>query len=247
MKIISDFHDYYDGVAGQGFDKSRTFIRKSDDTLDLAGRKYESAMLDSINYAWKKETLLTPFIVYFAGKTYPGIKVESEGTVSFCYTKEEFEDFKDDESLHHYFKKDKWAHFAVRRIGELLGSKYNYKGFFDYWVKQDNQLVKDLCEDLIEMKESIVVMTGFKFLTLGNSSLKDRKPGLYFIYTPRLKDIEFQRVLDPYTAFQELDMYIGGVLPDTKPTEEVADKYKIQQHGFDKWSFRKHKLDNKEK
>lgn len=248
MRIISDYHDYYDGVAGQGIDKSRTFIRKSDDALDLADRKYDSAMLEGIDFAWKTKTLLTPFIVYFAGKTYPGIKVESEDKVSFCYTKEEFEIFKADKNLDYYFKKDRWSHFAIRRIGELLGSKYNYKGFFDYWVKQDNQLVKELCEDMIEMKESIVVMTGLKFLSLGNSSFKDRKPGLYFIYAPRLKDIEFQRVLDPYTAFQELDMYIGGILPDIKPVEDIADKYKIQQHGFDnKWSFRKHKLDNKEK
>jgi hypothetical protein len=59
-----------------------------------------------------------------------------------------------------------------------------------------------------------------------------------------LKDIEFQRVLDPFTAYQELDQWISGVLGQNPEPDEVSDKVKIQQHGFDSWSFRKHKLDN---
>ena len=35
-------------------------------------------------------------------------------------------------------------------------------------------------------------------------------------------------------------MFLGGVLGNKeKEIVEVADKYKIAQHGFDKWSFRK--------
>jgi hypothetical protein len=41
-------------------------------------------------------------------------------------------------------------------------------------------------------------------------------------------------------------MWIGGVLTKPETIPEPADKDKVAIHGFDpKWSFRKHKLDNK--
>ena len=51
---------------------------------------------------------------------------------------------------------------------------------------------------------------------------------------------EFYKVIDAFTAFQEISMFIGGVLGiGEKEIVEIEDKYKIGQHGFDKWSFRK--------
>jgi len=60
------------------------------------------------------------------------------------------------------------------------------------------------------------------------------------IINPNLKDYKFYKVVDSFTAFQEIQMYISGVLgAGEKEIIEVDDKYKIPQHGFDKWSFRK--------
>ena len=57
---------------------------------------------------------------------------------------------------------------------------------------------------------------------------------------PILKDYEFYKVVDAFQAFQEISMFIGGVLGrGEKEIIVVEDKYKIAQHGFDKWSFRK--------
>ena len=61
-----------------------------------------------------------------------------------------------------------------------------------------------------------------------------------FIINPILKDYEFYKVVDAFTAFTELQMFISGVLGvGEKEIVEIEDKYKIGQHGFDKWSFRK--------
>jgi hypothetical protein len=61
-----------------------------------------------------------------------------------------------------------------------------------------------------------------------------------FIINPLLKKYEFYKVFDAFQAFQEISMFLGGVLGrGEKEIVEVADKYKIEQHGFDKWSFRK--------
>ena len=56
-----------------------------------------------------------------------------------------------------------------------------------------------------------------------------------------LKQIGFMKALDPYTAFQELSMWIGGVLGGTSPeiVEIKDDRVLIENHGFDnRFSFR---------
>lgn len=66
------------------------------------------------------------------------------------------------------------------------------------------------------------------------------KTGDTIIKNPCLKNFQFQKVLDPVTAFQTLEQYLYGVLGGTeKEVINISDKDRIQQHGFDKHSFRK--------
>ena len=57
------------------------------------------------------------------------------------------------------------------------------------------------------------------------------------------EDIRLVTQLDPYTAMQELEMFIGNVLTNnTTPTMPVGTDDQIRDSkGFDKWSFRKMK------
>lgn len=55
----------------------------------------------------------------------------------------------------------------------------------------------------------------------------------------RLKDLEFYRLVDPYTAFQEIAMFLGGMASPEKPIPKIDDKTMAQAKGFNKWSFRK--------
>lgn len=56
----------------------------------------------------------------------------------------------------------------------------------------------------------------------------------------QLKPFRFYKVKDSYTAFQELDMYISGVLgQQAKEMVNISDKDRIYQHGFDGYSFKK--------
>jgi hypothetical protein len=57
---------------------------------------------------------------------------------------------------------------------------------------------------------------------------------------PNLRDLQFFRIVDVNIAFQELSMFLGGVLANNDRPEPVDNKYKILAHGFDlKESFRK--------
>ena len=58
---------------------------------------------------------------------------------------------------------------------------------------------------------------------------------------PDLSDYPLHRIFDPYTACQELAMYLGNELANTKtrPMPVGSDKIIAQSKGFDEWSFRK--------
>jgi len=56
---------------------------------------------------------------------------------------------------------------------------------------------------------------------------------------PELKPLGFIRVLDPYTIWQEIDMFINNQLVHEADPSTVPDKYRWSQYGFDeRWSFR---------
>lgn len=62
-----------------------------------------------------------------------------------------------------------------------------------------------------------------------------------FEINAKLKDLEFFRIKDPYTAFQEVEMFLGGILANQGRTiPKVSDSDLLEAKGFDKkWSFRK--------
>ena len=59
------------------------------------------------------------------------------------------------------------------------------------------------------------------------------------VYNACLKDLEFFRLFDTYTAFQEISMFLGGLAVPLKEIPHVPDKIMVGAKGFDQWSFRK--------
>jgi hypothetical protein len=54
-----------------------------------------------------------------------------------------------------------------------------------------------------------------------------------------LKDFNFQKIKDPYTAFQEISMFISGVLgQEDKETIQISDEDMRDKKGFDSKSFK---------
>lgn len=63
---------------------------------------------------------------------------------------------------------------------------------------------------------------------------------LVAVLNPCLNEMQFYRTMPAPLAFQELSMFIGGVLSNNDRPEPIDNKYKILAHGFDlKDSFRK--------
>lgn len=64
----------------------------------------------------------------------------------------------------------------------------------------------------------------------------------FCINPSNLKNFEFFKVMNAFQAAQEIQMWIGNFTNPENNMVEIADKYKIHKHGFDKQSFRKRKV-----
>lgn len=59
-----------------------------------------------------------------------------------------------------------------------------------------------------------------------------------------LKPYNFVRIVDPFQAFQKIEMFLGNMAAPEKPIPPRTDLERLQSHGFDKKvSFRKGKKD----
>lgn len=69
---------------------------------------------------------------------------------------------------------------------------------------------------------------------------QDKKSNAVLIRNPCLKDLGFQRTLDPHSCFQNISQFIGGVMPGRQmPMVQLTDKDMVQKKGFDpKYGFR---------
>lgn len=56
----------------------------------------------------------------------------------------------------------------------------------------------------------------------------------WLVRNPRLKDLRMGSTLDSYTLFQEISMFIGGVMPGQQsPMVQVSDRTQVVKKGFD--------------
>ena len=232
MYIISKNKDYYDGVVGSvGMDKTIVYERTTDEIIEnhkmpdeFNGKKYSwdktSPFLSvcgvDVDKKNKKYSDVHGFIVGFCGKLYLGWKFDYKIKVWNNEYHEYREDIKTDfiygyENAKKYLKANYWR----SNLGDDVKYVMNY----------------DPINLFRKNKTPIFIYDGDK-RSPRNSSV--------FIINPILKEYEFYKVMDSFTAFTELQMFIGGVLGiGEKEIVEIDDKYKIPQHGFDKWSFRR--------
>ena len=238
MYIISKKKDYYDGVAGTtGIDKTivynRQIIEIDEKDYPTIFRRYNAwtnknpspfNKLGSVDI--KRELRIAGvyehaaiFIIGFCGKLYVGCKLYSEGKKELPYGGKEL---------------ITTITYDMENLKKLI-EDYGWSGKFE-----DNLnyvLTYDPIEFFRESNAPIFVYDN----DYGRVDIPrnwSNKPK--FFINPLLKEYQFYKIFNAVQAFQEIQMFISGVLGNKeKDIIQVADKYKIAGHGFDKWSFRK--------
>ena len=221
MRIISDFHDYYDIGMQNGIDPKLPYQRfRREEHVVFPQGDFRSFGRRCKNFArYYKITFLG-----FAGKIYPCIDLASDG---------EEEKYQFDPTLI-----DDEFHLSIneRRGGWYWGRQAKRE-------KDKRYIVDGIKEDIDEIfayrdrKELLDLFGKFKTAIFAYRVGADD-----VVINERLNIYGFQKILPPMQAFQELEMYVGSYL--TQPVIEeppISDKIKAEIHGFDKFSFRKDK------
>jgi hypothetical protein len=247
MRILYG-RDYYDSALAFGHDDNITFIRERDHycdskfvqsggiaepTLDLRLHPTKRNAFRSLYgfthrafQIYEGKTLVTfylmPCKVVVCAKSFQGMQIYRSDT---------------DKSEFYWTKDTLYQWFAEHNIRPEIWSYSSFKGhdqFADATVTkffEPNDVSKDTLAWLVNNK--ITILTN-------KPTLHGEKQ--WRINGDDLKDFQFYKVRDPYTLFQEISMWVGGILPGSaNPMVQITDdNIKVAKHGFDpKWSFRK--------
>lgn len=224
MIIHSKFRDYYDSALSLGRDETLHFVRESvscvvsqDDLSWMPTGSSRWGTHRAMPVSYDNDMYFSVFVVGFCGKLYYGIEATD---LRFGGTKKKFFFDNGFKGLFETFDDEK---NKVAKTIELT------KGLMSF-CKKNNQLQRD----------NVFVEYGVPYFSIDVGEGQDIfRSSRTLTKLPILKDYGFQRVKDPFTAMQEISMYLGGVLPrQEREVINISDKDRIAQHGFDKFSFR---------
>ena len=251
MRIISKQRDYYDSVMKHVTDDPNVFVRNKSE-VKLEPLEFSESILNKMKQFWRHTPIqdspfsLRTIMIGFCGKVYPALQVTYDPSTKYQWKENETYNFYD---IEHYRK------FIDETVKDQKFSKRYYKGregryswsrncdadefiseFLNKWSGSE-----DFSDLFFQFKSPIFVLRQenktFR-VSWGGSSYSG--VSRFDINTP-LQKYNFQKMFDPYMAFQELEMYYFGVLGCTeKDTVQISDLDMRNQKGFDDMSFKKY-------
>jgi hypothetical protein len=232
MRIISKFDDYYDTAFAYGHDDTYTYIRKTEEvSVDLPENHYRT---------WIGSQYLNEYaiILGFCGKFYFGHVIEHGLNQTVCWSVSDIEKFINSISDIH-LKKELAASFDGKKTHSFrfyYNRKRQFKSTREAFEYYFSQTIPDSTDKFFEYGTPV-----FSLEYRTTRFLSDfRKPSGVLCTNPRLKDLDFYKVMEPYVAFQEIDMFLGGVLGSAHPPmKTISDIAMRDKKGFDEWSFKK--------
>ena len=229
MKIISKYKDYYDSMGLYGIDPLITYVRKTDEfsmpstkvnnKLNKVSEyiRFINTMLNS-NIRRDANMLFSLNVIGFAGDYYYILKL-TEWDKKYNYTYTYFTDINLIDNFFDNFDKFNIDNFEIKYYIEF-SKKYYKERYKEYKRELDTSLELSFFTDL---NVPIFIIEENKII----------------LNPSNLKEYNFHKLVKPIDAFQELSMFISGFLNNKENNLiEIDDKYKKQQHGMDKWSFR---------
>lgn len=253
MKIVGNIKDYYDGAASQfGYSTDVVYNRLNSVTTHLHGL--------SVPYDGK-ELNKCSITIGFCGKIYYGF---IGNRIYYPYLPKDVSDLTElivaAKKTSRYYNSidDKNLEEMSYSLGidETKGwtRRDYYKGSLD--IIENHKVFQDFgCPTFVILNYCSVGMFRngpgkkhdlYEMILLGSISKMDSLLGTphdrrtFLIKNPILKDFEFGKLVDPYTAVQEIEMYLGRLATNNTPPMPVgSDKVIAESKGFDKYSFRK--------
>lgn len=234
MKIVSKFHDYYDSCLAHGQDNAVVYLR-APKTFSFNDKNNPPIIQELESWVSKLSTRHSDFpfslsrnkpfdwfvfnklrytvnyiTLIFSGRAYPAIEVLEESS-RYPFTTKTY-----------LWNVDDAIEYFVSRGQDLKSTSRFARQNREDLIRQYYKCIQPNLDWMIENKVTCVLFN--KEITVN----------------PSLRDIQFYRVFDAYTCYQELSMWLEGTLSyPQNMMVEIEDKYRIEQHGFDtKYGFR---------
>jgi len=248
MRIISKFHDYYDIGLSYGIDPLIIYNRKKKvikiDHKEINREKneytkhFENAQKIFSNF---NKRYLYPFRFNRVQSDY--LNVDSFGCLCLCGKTYPFIKCRIRKCSDKYPNKFEYI-YTLSDLDELIIKSKSDDIYYDYFKNNERYTISRVNYDLLFNQSKKI-----KYNDLIEFHIEYDSPIFVYEYTcsnfnvtinPILKEFEFYKILDSYTMFQELSMFMSGILGNKeKNTINISDRNLKYKKGFDKKSFRK--------
>jgi hypothetical protein len=242
MRILGG-HDYYDTALAYGRDETLVFVRSTAEkarTVETASAHLRLPPENTITFRGSHEYLrrsththedieytVYPRILWFAGKRFGAMKVSRYGRGRSSGIMDDLWFWHEDRFAEFMASID--ARLREPRKGRYPAESINTASISAFFSEEGRE---DEIGWLVENRVSIALLTRERWPSDGDPCWRIDSDGL--------KDIHFQRRVDPYEAFQMLSQWVGGVLPRSgaELVTISGEKTMLSKHGMDKWSFK---------
>lgn len=230
MRIISDFHDYYDCGQKLDADKQTLYIRKK------SSEKKHPWIFPTVVIWGNYDPVFELSVVGFCGKLYPLFKLHAPFpffNVICCYRMEQINSF-----IQTYYKKEvieQYFESSKYRRNIRIMSRTDFENFFKEWNLHIGEYEKHYAK-IFEEKRCPIFVINYNFY---NDKV--------ICYNQQLKPLDFAKIFDPMSAYQEISMFMSNLAVPIKPVPEISDVTMAKVKGFNKYSFRKDPIKKKKK
>lgn len=231
MKLISNFKDYYDGILYSMTEpNNKIWIRNKENNYKFLSYNVNKIKHRLKIYKYNSNNLYDVYIlnvIVICGEIYPYISVYNNiksYDIQYCSR------HKLDNSI---FDKNE-----INKIFSDYFYKKNYNNIYDIVINYIKPIFLKTKEYELSMGNLPVIID---YLLVKNIDY-NKNDGVYYKLNKNLLNIKFNKFMDDYTLFKQLEIYINEQLNTEIYQDNMTDDEKIQSHGFDKIiSFRKRK------
>lgn len=256
--LIIGGKDYYDSARAYGEDPTLVFVRTNDNTVEklvklpidgyipfsirtrglylAKGYRYKVHLginRISDNLYWKRsgnEINVGDLTVILCGKLYRGLRFRGPNTDQIIWSYKSLVDYLDQRD---------WE-IAPSHRGATV-TDHSVRQYFEV-----QEIATPKLTELIDIGVVVAISDNIEnYYRWGRTNDAEWR-----VNTDGLKALNFAKVLDPYQAYQELAMYVGGVLPrQPNPMIELqGEEIMTAKHGFhETYAFRKQPSETKGK
>jgi hypothetical protein len=232
VKLISRFRDYYDALRAYDRDETPVYVRETKVHRFRGPSACSQDIRRAMDPLWTDATvppMYPPSFIQLGPDHDDEGRIDFvRGVIGFCAR------------IYAFVVLNGHAHFDFAGFGTPVPrNRRDRRADVAYWRSEYQTRA---WADFQRNRTRTVGDHAFRFFDAPVLLMTDE----VLVVNPRLNDWGFATQVDPYTAWQDLSMYLGNnLVKNVMVARPITDELKAEAHGFDKQSFRRTKTGRK--